>query len=376
MTWLVRLLEWGVALILVGELGLRFLASRNPAFAGRLKAHDLLSVKIVPMGEFGFRQRPGTKLTYSNGAVASANRLGYRGPEVARAKPAGTIRIILGGGSGTHGWGVADHETLDEYMRRQLADQFPDRRFEVINLGFDGYDSFQDFERLRLEGLAYAPDVIVLNSGVNDVRNARFTSLVDRDPRTLLWLNVVEQLRAQEARGRPTLKALIKHYFYLAQFVGVVRDSSYQENAFAERAAVTEPNLEAVDYFERNIRRVAAMAAEHGIALALSTVPSAIPFNFSPDAMSPRDYWIGNAAITQGVRDRLDERMRRVAAELGAKGERVAYVEHSIAPRMFSDDAHLTAEGNAVMAAEFCTAAVTLLRLGPGAAMPQTGARA
>lgn len=361
-----------VALAIAGvELALRLFASRNPAFASRLKANDLLSVKIAPMGEFGYRQRPRSELRYVNGAVATSNGLGYRGPEVPVAKPAGTLRIILAGGSTTHGWGVGDDQTVDACMRRELAARYPGRRFDVINLGFDGYDSFQDYERIRIDGLQYSPDVIILNNGVNDVRNARYPGLKDADPRTLLWRTVVEQLRAQEARGRPTAKALVKHYLYLAQFASVVRDAGRMDQVLADLAVQTTPYPEAVDYFERNVRRVAALAAERHLLLLLSTPPSAIPYNFTPDSTSPRDYWIGNAAITQKVRDQLDARMRRVASELAAAGQQVGYVEHPrITATMFSDDAHLTPEGNEALSREFCDEIARMLPISIVAAPP------
>lgn len=353
----------GVVGVVVAEGALRLYARRNRAFLARLRSQDLLSVKVVPMGEFGFRQRPNTSLRYENGTVATANAMGYRGPEVPLAKPANTTRIVLAGGSSTHGWAVRDDQTLDAYMRRELGARYPGRRFEVVNLAFDGYDSFQDYERIRLEGMRLDPDVIILNNGINDIRNARYPDLGDPDPRTLLWRDVVRSLRAQEARGGPTLKTRAKHLSYLLRFVGVVRATWHHELGVAERTVgeQPDPNPEAFDYFERNVRRTAALATERDIALLLSTSPSSIPANYPPDATSPRDYWIGDAAQTQRLRDAIDERMRRVATELGAAGHRVAYAELDIPPSMFLDDAHLSPDGNEALARAFCDAVAGLI---------------
>jgi hypothetical protein len=351
--------------LLLLEVGLRFYARSNTAFLGRLRMHDLLAVKVAPMGDFGFKQKPGTSLRYFNGAVAAANSMGFRGPEVSPSKPAGTIRIVLAGGSSTHGWGVEDGETLDACMRRELAARWPERRFEVVNLGFDGYDSFQDYERLRLEGVRYEPDVIVVNNGINDVRNARYPDLEDPDPRTLLWRDVVAGLRELEKRGRPDLKIRLKHWSYLLQFIGVVRTSWRHERGIQTRMDGTQPdpNPEAFDYFERNMRRIGALASGHDVALILSTSPSSIPTKYDPGDKSPRDYWIGDAAQTQELRDEIDARMRRVAADLRRAGMSAAYVEHDIPPDEFLDDAHLTPEGNAMLAHELCEAITDVVGL-------------
>jgi lysophospholipase L1-like esterase len=362
MTALVGLVIAIAGAIVLAELALRVLALVNPSFRSRLRMQDLLAVKIAPMGEHGFRQKPNTSLRYENGSIATANALGYRGPAVSIPKPPGTTRIVLIGGSTTHGWNVNDDQTVDAAMRRQLAQRFPGRRFEVVNLAFDGYDSFQEYERVRLDALRFEPDLIILNTGINDVRNARYPDLQDPDPRTLLWRNVVESLRALEARGSPTLKTRLKHHSHLVQFVSVVRTAWHVDQGAAVRATIEHPNLGAFDYYERNIRRTAALAHERGIPLLLSTSPSAIPTSFSPDAVSPRDYWIRNAALTQELREGLGARLRRVADELAGAGQRVGHVQLRFAPNLFSDDAHFTPEGNEALAREFIEAAIPLLQ--------------
>ena len=115
-------LATGIGLgVLLVELGLRMYAARNADFASRLLGYDLLAVKIAPMGELGYRQRANTSLRYKNGAVATSNAFGYRGPEVPFIKPTGTIRIVLAGGSTTHGWCVNDDQTIDFFPNCLLA---------------------------------------------------------------------------------------------------------------------------------------------------------------------------------------------------------------------------------------------------------------
>jgi hypothetical protein len=111
-----------------------------------------MGVLFAPHGEHGYKQRPGLIQHYPNGTRANWNRFAYRGPEVDTAKRRDVYRIVLLGGSTTHGYAVDDHETIDAYMRSILGDRYRDRRFEVVNLALGGYDSYQLFERMRTDG--------------------------------------------------------------------------------------------------------------------------------------------------------------------------------------------------------------------------------
>jgi len=347
-----------LASMIVAEGTLRLSAALVPSLGAELRGFDPLAILIEPDGDFGYRQRPNRIFVFPNGTRATSNALGYRGPVVSIAKPAGVFRIILLGGSTSHGWGVNDDQTIDAHMRRQLAAAYPGKRFEVVNLGFDGYDSYQDFERLRSDGLRLQPDLVVVNSGINDVRNAWYKQLRDRDPRTFLWLADVERLRAEARRGGPTLWTRTKHWFYVARVPGFARTRLYQWRNTNHPSPETQstrfmPTLEAADYFERNLERIASITAARGIAVLFSTPPSALRLPGTSHETSGRTYWLTDAPMTQRYRDELDRRMRSVAADLSAHGARVSYVEHAIDASMFLDDCHLTDGGNERVAADF-----------------------
>jgi hypothetical protein len=87
----------------------------------------------------------------------AARRLGYRGREGAAARTAGRPRVVMLGDSITFGYGVRDGETFSAVME-SLAPPL-----EVVNLGVQGYGTDQELLKLEREGLAYAPDVVVLN---------------------------------------------------------------------------------------------------------------------------------------------------------------------------------------------------------------------
>ena len=343
---------------LVAEAMLRGAAAASDRIDQLLE--DPLAAKIEPHGTLGYRQRPLAVSHYGNGTSATANRLGFRGPEVSVQKPAGTVRVVLLGGSTSHGVGVNDNETIDAYLRTILAGELPTRRIEVVNLAFDGYDSYQDFERLRTDGLPLDPDVVIVNSGINDVRNAWIDDVYDRDPRTVLWGGILIRLREEQKRGGPTLWTRIRHYSYIARTPSMVRGLGRAERQLPPPSWT--PTLAAADNFERNLARIAQMAAERPIPVVFSTPPSALGTpRFAPTDTSDRSYWLPTAAMTQAYRDELDQRMRHLIQQLQARGQQVSYVPHHLQPSAFLDDAHLTPQGNREMAEDFARSVLSLL---------------
>ena len=347
----------GVTLLLA-EVALRVYAATSDGWlAGRLGA-DPYDVLVEPMGETGYRPRPDRTFNYDNGTAAHSNSMGYRGPEVAVPKPAGTTRVLLLGGSTTHGWGVDDGETIDGYMREALARAYPDRHFEVVNLAFDGYDSWQLLERLRIDGLRLEPDFVIVNTGVNDVKNARYPDLQeDPDPRTLLWGGELHRLRAEKEAGGPSLFTRLKHHFYLFRLPGILREARS-----SGPSGPIVPHPDARDFFERNLHRIVALADQADAVLLLSTDPSSLRTRYQPSDTSHRGYWLADAGSTQEYRDSLDARLRSVADSARDAGLAVGFVAPAdIPPGDFLDDTHLTAAGNRRLAAAFVAAMAPFL---------------
>jgi lysophospholipase L1-like esterase len=341
--------------LLIGEVVLRAYASFQDGFGMTMTQFDPMAALIVPHGELGYRQRPNSVFRYNNGTFTTTNSMGYRGPVVAVPKPSGTFRIILLGESTTHGWGVTDNETIDAYMRSTLRARYLDRRIDVVNLAFDGYDSWQLVERLRTDGMRLEPDLIIVNAGINDVRNARFQNLADPDPRTVLWASVLQRLREEQARGGPTIWTRIKHHSYLARLAPITRQYWAAASGRHEQPTFT-PNRQAADIFESNLRRIVDLTSDEDTPLILSTPPSALPFRYDPHATSDIGYWLVDAASTEHLREELARRMKRVVASGLGRGRTIAYVSHRLSADMFLDDAHLTPSGNREMALDFVAA--------------------
>jgi len=327
----------------------------------RIASRDPWAVLYEPFGEFGYRESPGKIERYYNGTHAVFNAMGFRGPLVRVEKPAGTYRIVLLGGSTTFGYGVNDDETIDAHMRRRLPTQFSGVCVEVVNLALGGYDSYQDYERMRVDGTRLAPDLVVINSGINDVRNAQYPDLTyPPDPRTLIWEHAMRRMREESKHG-PSLWTLALHYSYLTRVPPYALELWRQRRGL-HAITVAEAHGSAVDYFEVNVVRTIELALKTGAAVILSTPPSALSARNKPSDPPEKSYWIKDAGTTEEYRRRLGARMGEIARRQSRAGQRVSHVSHSLPPEQFLDDAHLTSVGNESIARNLMEAATPYLR--------------
>jgi lysophospholipase L1-like esterase len=338
----------------------------------RLAARDPFRTVYVPYGNFGYRQRPGMAERFFNGARTVANSMSYRGPLVTVKKPTGTYRIVLLGGSTTNGYGVNDDATIDAHMRRLLPEQFRGVCFQVINLALGGYDSYQDYERMRVDGAKLTPDLVIINSGINDVRNAHYDHLsAPPDPRTLFWETAMQRMR-EELNDGPSLWTLANHYFYVARIPGFVWEVLKKRREIKVISSV-EPHDSAVEYFALNVQRTVELAVKIKAVVILSTPPSALSMRNKPSDPPEKSYWIKDAGTTEKYRQRLAARMGQIAAQARDAGLPVYHVTHSLPFDEFLDDAHLTSAGNLTMARDFVAAAAGFIRSAlPTLAVKQT----
>ncbi len=79
-------------------------------------------------------------------------------------KPPNTFRIITLGDSFTFGLYVKTSDNWTEVLERQLNQQYKCKnisKFEVINLGMEGYDIEYEAARYQLRGEKYHPDLVI-----------------------------------------------------------------------------------------------------------------------------------------------------------------------------------------------------------------------
>jgi len=105
--------------------------------------------------------KPDSHETYL-GKRISHNSDGFRGPPIADKSK--RIRIAAVGGSTTYGVAVSDEETWPAKLQEILGSEF-----EVINFGVPGYDSVENLHFAAYQLPKYAPDIVLLHVGLNDL---------------------------------------------------------------------------------------------------------------------------------------------------------------------------------------------------------------
>jgi len=109
--------------------------------------------------QLGWRNIPHWRAS-TGGQPLTINSGGLRGPEVSLVKPPDVRRILVLGDSYAWGYGVADQEVFPFVLQQQLNGDSV--RWQVLNGGVSGWGTDQQYLFLKYEGLAYAPDIVVV----------------------------------------------------------------------------------------------------------------------------------------------------------------------------------------------------------------------
>ena len=107
------------------------------------------------------------------------NSHGLRDQEIPLKKPDGTRRILALGDSTVFGFGVPFEKSFSERLETMLNKRGGATRFDVINAGVPGYSIYQALMYLKIEGLRFDPDVILLETNFNDRRYVPSADEVD-----------------------------------------------------------------------------------------------------------------------------------------------------------------------------------------------------
>jgi hypothetical protein len=202
------------------------------------------------------------------------NSLGFRTPERPFEKTANIKRIITLGGSTT--WeGPANDATWPALLEKKLNahyDQTGDR-VEVINLSVDMASSPMSLVNLAFTGLEYHPDLVISCDGVNDSfligfegETPDYRSTMDR------YDDHIQPLQARLpnwAFRSYLISVASKKYDSLSQ----ARPDLYGQ-VIANKTSQLKPAanpLAGVQYFERNLRSMRAIARENKARFVAST---------------------------------------------------------------------------------------------------------
>lgn len=230
-----------VAGILVGELAVRIIA---PQYKKTFQFHPVVGITRVPHAPFSYFGAGGTRVTHQSNAD------GFKTPVIAKEKPAGFFRIVLLGDSMTEAIQVPDRQSMRallEGMMQEYMDGQADRlHAEVVNLGYSGYGTAQEYLALKEFGISYQPDVVVLNFFAdNDVAN---NSVVLEGGKSKPFFEVAKdgQLKQVVFPQKPTsgkIKSMVTDYLVLPRFVFEKYRIVKSNFELSQKKSSTEPHV-------------------------------------------------------------------------------------------------------------------------------------
>ncbi len=270
----------------------------------------------LPDRELFYRLRPCIRFLDYYGL----NALGYRGPEVPRARAPGTLRVACVGDSSTFGLGVPEECAWPFVLQRLLQAAAGDVQVELIDAGVPGYTSLQNRVQVERDLLDLRPDVLLwLPMGHND--DAR---VAGRDDRQALAFR----------RGPGFLLSRLA----LASALGLHLDTVTPADAGAAVDALAAGDLlrprVPLDAFEDNLRAVAAACRDADVPLVLVAPPH-------DDAVRRQ----------RPAEQAAEDTVVRVARELALPLADARAALDALAPRpLYNDTVHPNADGHALIA--------------------------
>jgi lysophospholipase L1-like esterase len=124
------------------------------------------------------------------------NSRGLRGELYPVRKVAGVYRVVVLGDSNGFGWGVQEGETFSALLDGFAAD------VQVVNLSLSGYATDQQYLRFLREGVAFQPDLVVLQLTANDFEEIQHP-FANHKPKPQYVLTPTGELRLLNVPARP-----------------------------------------------------------------------------------------------------------------------------------------------------------------------------
>jgi len=236
-------------------------------------------------------------------ATGTFNSQGFRGPELATAKPPGQIRVFAVGDSNTLGWAGPE----GAHWPRDLQDQIDAPDVVVVNAGVWGYASLQGLVRFR-QTLAYDPDVALISFASNDAH---------------LVLQSDREYLAGTDGSSPLVGALRR--FRLGQLVL----SAFEGAAGGDDTAL-RPRVSLEEY-RANVVQIIEEGRDRGVDIVLLTRP------YIGEIDDPF-WWKNQGADYQAATIEIAEAMNVMVIDL--------YSFFRGRDELFADESHFTEEGH------------------------------
>jgi lysophospholipase L1-like esterase len=264
---------------------------------GHRGAPERLIDHVYPVDDpvLDWRNVPGSVLREGK-VVYRYNSAGFRDIEHSVAKPVGVRRIVVVGDSVTEGAGVPWESTFTGLLQARLQGEYQGE-YEVVNLAQSGMNTPQEVHLLEQDGIAYAPDLVVINFVLNDCDF--FTQLApaqryyeESGSKIGLLFNMPIAPRLKQA-----LKSSAVLYFMKErgeELKGRIFGSS--EGDYFERIWGSDENRTKIT---TGFDRLVALRAQHGFDVIVIIWP--LVTEYDPYRYRPLHAWVRGVAEERGL---------------------------------------------------------------------------
>jgi lysophospholipase L1-like esterase len=211
--------------------------------------------------ELGWERRPnysgsivGMQMPVEKGYTRDFDSQGFFLADSRQIKAKQNPRILVFGDSSTFGWGVPSHLSYAEMLDRLLPDT------SVINLGVNGYTSYQGYKALVKYLPELKPDIVVVSFNLNDRRYVLSPDDVDSDAK---FHRDMTARRWEVLREKVYLYRLLR---VLLSKTGLVKPGMNPEDAVADDVRKLTVRVPPEQY-RQNLLKMAKLAKENNVAL-------------------------------------------------------------------------------------------------------------
>ena len=302
----------------------------------------------------GRRPKPGATLSGSVRQL-SINRWGFRGADLPRVKPPGTVRVVALGDSTTFGMEAASDEAVwVARMTEQLNVQNTGLHYDALNAAVPGYTLETSRLRLAERVAPFAPDVVVVYQAGTDIAAHGRRQFPPA---------------AQERELNAGLARFAQRHCLLLNLIRVNTVAFTARNTAPRRHECLDQR--GVEAYAAQVRETVELCRQRGGHVVLCTCPRAFG---DPDAPTDQ-HTLAQTALANNpalslaglndVYDRYNEVVRTVARESGATLVDLA----QLVPKRreyFADSVHLSDLGHRIVGEAVAQAILNLTAGAPG----------
>ena len=269
-----------IFMALLAEIGLRIRTAyfnhlslvtltKNPPAKSEVVDGDI--VRFLDNPRLVYAPRPNLDVIF-RGQPLKTNAEGFRDTDHTVEKPPHKRRVLFIGDSTLFGWTMA----VEKRYTNLLVEKMPD--WDVMNMSMGGWNAAQEIECLRVYGLKYHPDLVIVNYVAND---AQLPNYIQRSPTDTSASFLIDWLH-----GRLHRETLLPPQMQPAWKPGVV----YLDDD-PNRVPDQYRDIVGWEAVQRAYKELSELGKEHGFKTAVLGFPGGDDHarQFAEDASIP--YW-------------------------------------------------------------------------------------